>query len=80
MAKALVGYLPSDIRNPHLLVVENSRLRARVQELQDLILQLEEEKDVLLARHPDTLEGHPDLEHGLDADLDREIQQEMQPV
>ncbi len=49
MAKALIGYLNSDLRNPARLTVENSRLRARVAELEDLVLRLSQENDALAA-------------------------------
>ena len=48
MAKALIGYLNSDPRDPRL-AVENSRLRARVGELEALVLRLCEENDRLVA-------------------------------
>jgi len=75
MAKALVGYLGNDIRNPHLLAVENSRLRARVQELQDLVLQLKEENDALAARAAELVPDRFDA-----SDLQEQLGQEMQPV
>ena len=48
MAKALIGYLNSDLRDPRL-TAENSRLRARVGELEAVILRLSEENDRLVA-------------------------------
>lgn len=48
MAKALIGYLNSDLRSP-ALAVENARLRARVGELEALVLRLSEENDKLVA-------------------------------
>jgi hypothetical protein len=48
MAKALIGYMNSDLRDPRL-AAENSRLRARVGELEAMILQLSEENDRLVA-------------------------------
>ena len=48
MAKALIGYVNSDLRDPRLSA-ENSRLRARVGELEALVLRLSEENDRLLA-------------------------------
>lgn len=47
MAKALIGYMNSDLRTPHHLVAENARLRARVGELEALVLRLSEENDRL---------------------------------
>lgn len=48
MAKALIGYLNSDLRDPRL-AAENSRLRARVGELEAMVLRLSEENDRLVA-------------------------------
>jgi len=48
MAKALIGYMNSDLRDPRL-AAENSRLRARVGELEAIILRLSEENDRLVA-------------------------------
>lgn len=49
MAKALIGHLPGDLRNPARLVAENHRLRERVSELSTLVLRLQEENDKLTA-------------------------------
>lgn len=48
MAKALIGYMSSDLRDPRL-AAENSRLRARVGELEAMVLRLSEENDRLVA-------------------------------
>lgn len=48
MAKALIGYMSSDLRDPRL-TAENSRLRARVAELEAVVLRLSEENDRLVA-------------------------------
>ncbi len=48
MAKALIGYLNSDLRTP-TLAAENARLRQRVGELEALVLRLSEENDKLVA-------------------------------
>ena len=48
MAKALIGYVNSDLRDPRQ-AVENARLRARVAELETLVLRLTEENDKLVA-------------------------------
>jgi len=48
MAKALIGYLNSDLRDPRL-AAENSRLRTRVAELEKVVLRLSEENDRLVA-------------------------------
>ncbi len=70
MAKALIGYLDSDLRTPHHLAAENSRLRARVGELEALVLKLSEENDRLVE---DGADGLLDLGVGISA-------QDMQPV
>jgi hypothetical protein len=49
MAKALIGYMNSDLRAPAPLVADNARLRARVMELEDLVLALKQENDALVA-------------------------------
>jgi hypothetical protein len=66
MAKALVGYMNTPSHSTHLLAAENNRLRARVQELQELVLQLKQENDGLVAQAADHVETS--------------MQQEMQPV
>lgn len=68
MAKALIGYLDSDLRDPRL-ASENARLRARVSELEDLVLRLTEENDRLLASRAAEL-----------LDLEPSRLQEMQPA
>ncbi|SDM62566.1 hypothetical protein SAMN05192576_0523 [Nocardioides szechwanensis] len=68
MAKALIGYLNSDLRDPRL-AAENSRLRARVGELEDLVLRLTEENDRLVASRAAAL-----------IDLETANLQEMQPA
>ena len=67
MAKALIGYMNSDLRTP-VLVAENDRLRTRVRELESLVLRLTEENDRLAADQAATL---VELETSL---------QEMQPA
>lgn len=57
MAKALLGYMQNDLRTPHHLIAENARLRARVQELEQLISSLKVENDSLVAAHADLLES-----------------------
>jgi hypothetical protein len=57
MAKALIGYMHSDLRTPHHLIAENARLRARVQELEQLVLALKNENDTLVAAHTELLES-----------------------
>lgn len=56
MAKALIGYLNSDLRTPHHLVAENARLRARVQELEELVLGLKQENDTLVGQAAELVE------------------------
>ncbi len=75
MAKALIGHLSSDLRTDRL-AVENARLRARVGELETLVLRLKEENDALLSTRAAAL---LDLDApALDAGL--EVPQEMQPA
>jgi hypothetical protein len=69
MAKALIGYMNSDLRTPARLVAENDRLRARVGELEALVLRLSEENDKLTAAHAVAL-----------LDLESASMQEMQPA
>lgn len=62
MAKALVGHLPHDVRSTSRLVAENSRLRARVRDLEALVLRLREENDALVeARAAELLDLEPML-------------------
>jgi hypothetical protein len=68
MAKALIGYLNSDLRDPRL-ATDNARLRARVAELEDLVLRLAEENDRLVASRAAAL-----------IDLESATLQEMQPA
>ena len=66
MAKALIGHLNSDLRDPRT-TADNARLRARVAELESLILRLSEENDRLVAARAAEL-------------LDSTPLQEMQPA
>jgi hypothetical protein len=68
MAKALIGYLNSDLRDPRL-AAENARLRTRVGELEDLVLRVTEENDRLVASRAAAL-----------IDLESAALQEMQPA
>ena len=68
MAKALIGYMNSDLRTPARLTAENDRLRTRVAELEALVLRLTQENDALAARAAALLE------------LESETMQEMQPA
>ena len=52
MAKALLGYMSSDLRSPARLIVErltleNRRLRDRIAELETLVVRLEDENETL---------------------------------
>ena len=69
MAKALIGYMNSDLRTP-ALVTDNARLRARVGELEALVLRLTEENDKLAA----------EAARLLDIEAVSMQQQEMQPA
>lgn len=56
MAKALLGYMSSDLRNPARMAVErlaaeNRRLRERVAELEALVTRLEDENAALTDAH-----------------------------
>ncbi|MBZ5733149.1 hypothetical protein K8Z61_01465 [Nocardioides sp. TRM66260-LWL] len=66
MAKALIGHLNSDLRDPRL-AIENAKLRTRVRELESLVLRLSEENDRLVAARAAEL-------------LDATPLQEMQPA
>ncbi|MFT4263354.1 MAG: hypothetical protein QM572_08235 [Nocardioides sp.] len=57
MAKALMGHLPTDLRNPHHLVTDNAKLRARVAELTELVGSLKTENDTLVARVAELVEA-----------------------
>jgi hypothetical protein len=47
MAKALLGYVPTDARSADLLAIENARLRNRVADLEELAARLSHEIDAL---------------------------------
>ena len=66
MAKALIGYMNSDLRDPRL-AAENSRLRARVGELEALVVRLSEENDKLVAARAEELLGRHRSPHAGDA-------------
>ena len=55
MAKALIGYLNSDLRSTARLAADNARLRARVGELETLVLRLQEENDALVSARAEAL-------------------------
>lgn len=71
MAKALIGYLNSDLRTPARIAAENHRLRSRVGELETLVLRLQAENDRLTAQQAESL---LDLEH----DSGRELEEMLQ--
>ena len=60
MAKALIGYRSSDLRDPRL-AADNARLRARVAELEALVLRLKEENDRLVAARAADIEHREEL-------------------
>lgn len=66
MAKALIGHMSSDLRDPRT-AADNARLRQRVAELESLVLRLSEENDRLVAASAADL-------------LDASPLQEMQPA
>jgi hypothetical protein len=69
MAKALIGYMNSDLHNTARLAAENRRLRERVVDLEAIVLRLKEENDRLTASQAAAL-----------LDLTSGAMQEMQPV
>ncbi len=69
MAKALIGYVTSDRQPPARLAADNARLRARVSELEDLVLRLSRENDELARDRAVAL-----------LDLESAALQEMQPA
>ncbi|MCL8026603.1 hypothetical protein [Nocardioides bruguierae] len=56
MAKALIGYMNSDLRDARL-ASDNARLRNRVAELEALVTRLSLENDRLVAAHAEQLEA-----------------------
>jgi cell shape-determining protein MreC len=69
MAKALIGYLNSDLQTTTRLANENRRLRERVVDLEAIVLRLQEENDRLTATQAAAL-----------LDITSGALQEMQPV
>jgi hypothetical protein len=57
MAKALLGYLNSDAANSSMLANENRRLRARISELETVVVRLAEENDALVASRAAALQA-----------------------
>ncbi len=74
MAKALIGYLNSDLRDPRI-AADNARLRKRVAELESLVLRLSEEQDRLVAARAAELRDPKRREPSRS-----ELRPEMQPV
>ena len=62
MAKALIGYMNSDPRTSARLAADNARLRARVSELESLVLRLSQENDALVAARAEELISSEDLQ------------------
>lgn len=69
MAKALIGFMSSDLHTTARLAAENRRLRERVGDLEAIVLRLKEENDTLTA-----------TQAAIMIDLDSSALQEMQPV
>ncbi|MFN8194746.1 MAG: hypothetical protein U0R80_10755 [Nocardioidaceae bacterium] len=65
MAKALIGYLSNDRRSTDRFAADNARLRARVAELESLVLQLKQQNDALVSDRAEAL---------------LELDEQMQPV
>ncbi len=57
MAKALMGHLPTDLRNSHHLASDNAKLRARVSDLNAQVDSLKAENDLLVARLAELVEA-----------------------
>ena len=55
MAKALLAYMNSDPQSAALLANENRRLRARVSDLEAVVIRLAEENDALIAEKAERL-------------------------
>ena len=49
MAKALMGHVTTELHSTTTLVVENRRLRRRVQDLESMVLRLQADNDRLSA-------------------------------
>ena len=77
MAKALMGYMHSDLRTPARLTAENNRLRARVADLEDLVVRLQAENDRLAAAQADLKDALTDAQPLLDPSP---IDPQMQPA
>lgn len=62
MAKALLGYVNSDSQNTALVAGENRRLRARIADLEAVVIRLAEENDALIAERRLLAEAAADAE------------------
>jgi hypothetical protein len=62
MAKALMGHLTTELHPTTTLVVENRRLRRRVQDLESLVLRLQADNDRLAAAFRDDARAVEDLQ------------------
>ena len=62
MAKALMGHVTTELHSTTALVVENRRLRRRVQDLESLVLRLQADHDRLAAAVRDDARVVEDLQ------------------
>ena len=62
MAKALMGQVTTELHSTTALVVENRRLRRRVQDLESLVLRLQADHDRLSAAVRDEVLAAEDLQ------------------
>ena len=62
MAKALMGHVTSELHSTTTLLVENRRLRRRVQDLESMVLRLQADNDRLAAAVRDDALAVEDLQ------------------
>ena len=62
MAKALMGHVNTELHSTTTLVVENRRLRRRVQDLESMVLRLQADNDRLSAAALDDALAVEDLQ------------------
>ena len=62
MAKALMGHVTTELHSTTTLVVENRRLRRRVQDLESMVLRLQADNDRLSAAARDDARAVEDLQ------------------
>lgn len=55
MAKALLGYMSSDLHTAQRLAAENRRLLTRIGDLEALVVRLQDENDKLTTTHAEAL-------------------------